>query len=245
MIGDVPAWAMLVWRWGMNAARASCSNRGTFSIVFRPSYRNMLDFVKVPCNFWEKYTGTCLNTRNERAWHWATSVFKLRYVRFLSVWRRTARHFYGCTHFLSWYKSETNSRTHSYTVTHLGTHIHAQAYGHTGHSLSLSLPLSLSLSHTHTLSLSTIHVHLRYTQMAMSVSNFFSALWRPYWFSVLLILTSKRWLIVLSHVFRWSLVPYEVHVQHGCSKKTFQLRGCPSGEVYVPCIYTHARWELP
>ena len=234
MIGDVPAWAMLVWRWGMNAARASCSNRGTFSIVFRPSYRNMLDFVKVPCNFWEKYTGTCLNTRNERAWHWATSVFKLRYVRFLSVWRRTARHFYGCTHFLSWYKSETNSRTHGYLFAH---GIYSHSLGHTYSRASIR-------SHW-TLSLSTIHVHLRYTQMAMSVSNFFSALWRPYWFSVLLILTSKRWLILLSHVFRWSLVPYEVHVQHGCSKKTFQLRGCPSGEVYVPCIYTHARWELP
>ena len=146
MIGDVPAWAMLVWRWGMNAARASCSNRGTFSIVFRPSYRNMLDFVKVPCNFWEKYTGTCLNTRNERAWHWATSVFKLRYVRFLSVWRRTARHFYGCTHFLSWYKSETNLRTRSYTFIHLRTHPHTDA-----HTLtvwySLSLFLSPSLTH--------------------------------------------------------------------------------------------------
>ena len=114
----------------------------------------MLDLIfaklekKVPCNFWVKYTGTCLNTWNERAWRWATPAFMLSFVRFLSVWQRAARHFYGCTHFLSWHKSgKKNSRTHSYTVTDLGTHIHAQAHGHT---VILSLSTSLSLTHTDT-----------------------------------------------------------------------------------------------
>ena len=48
--------------------------------------------------------------------------------------------------FLSWHKSETNSRTHSYTFTHLRTHARAP---------TVILFLSFSLSHTQ----STIHVH--------------------------------------------------------------------------------------
>ena len=134
----------------------------------------MSDFVKVPCNFWEKYTGTCLNTWNEHAWHWATPVFMLRFVRFLSVWQRAARHFYGCTHFLSWHKSgKKNSRTHSYTVTDLGTHIHAQAHGHT---VILSLSTSLSLTHTDTHTHSTIHVHFVHSNGNVSFQLFFAPL---------------------------------------------------------------------
>ena len=34
-----------------------------------------------------------------------------------------------------------------------------------------------------------------------------------------------------------SILPYK-----GCTSK---LRGCTIGWVYVPCIYSHSRWELP
>ena len=154
MIGDVPAWAMLVWRWGMNAVRASCSNRGTFSIVFRPSYRNVLDFVKVPCNFWEKYTGTCLNMWNERAWHWATPVY-ICWDMYVSWSYGGERPVFFMAVLIFWADirvKQTHARTHIQPLTwaHTFTRKHTITLWF---SLSPSLSLSLSHTHTHTLSL--------------------------------------------------------------------------------------------
>ena len=116
-----------------------------------------------------KYTCTCLKTRNECAWHWATPVFMLRYVRFLSVLRRAARHFCACTHFLSWHKGETDSRTHSYTFTHLCTHTREHTLT-LWYSLSFFLSFFLSLSHTQ----SAVQVHFVTLKWQWQFPDFFS-----------------------------------------------------------------------
>ena len=160
-------------------------------------YRHVLDFfvlkLKAPCNIWVKYTGTCLNTWHERVRHWATPILMLSFVRFLSVWKRAAHHFCARTNFLSWHKSETNLRTHSYTFTHFRTYTHA-------HTLTLWYSLSFFLSLCHTQS--TIQVHIVRSNVSVSFQRFsalwwpywLSTIWPPYWLSVLLMLTPKRWL---------------------------------------------------
>ena len=100
--------------------------------------------LKASCNFWVKYIymGTCLNMWNERASHWATPVFMLRFVRFLSSPRaereRAAHHFCACTHILSW--QEWNKLTHALLYIHSLAHIHARAHAHT---------VILTLAHSH------------------------------------------------------------------------------------------------
>jgi len=165
----------------------------------------MLDliFVKVESSsqLLSEIYGICLNTWNERSWHWATPVFMLRFYSSLdwSVWKAgVARHFSACTHFLSWRvrrMTETNLRKQSYTFIHLRAH---------GHTEILSFSLSIFRSLTHSPSTSTL-----YAQMAMSVSNFFllflfsAQLWRHQWFSMdTLMLTSKT---EMTHSLRWSV----------------------------------------
>ena len=133
----------------------------------------------------------------------------LSYVLFLSVWKRAARHFCVCTHFLSWYKNETNSLTHSYTFTLLHTHTHTLWY---------SLSLSHSLSHTQ----SAIHGHFVRLNGNVSIQQFFGTL--PALLSVGTFDADTKemtWLILLTPVFRGLLAPYEV--QHCCSKQAVQI----------------------
>ena len=42
----------------------------------------------------------------------------------------------------------------------------------------------------------------------------------------------------------WHACKYKVHKLHQMDILRY-IRGCTSGGVYVPCIYMHARCELP
>ena len=84
------------------------------------------------------------------------------------------------------------------------------------HAHTVIFSFSLSLFHKQ----STIHVHFVHSNGNVSFQSF-AELWQPYWLLVLLLLISKKWLILLSPVSRWSLAPCEV--QHGCSKQMFKL----------------------
>ena len=176
--------------------------------------------LKVPCNFGVKYTGTCVNTWNESARHWATPVFMPRFVRFLSVWKRAARHFCLGSIWADIRVKQIQACAHIHALTCARTHARSHC-----DSFFLSLPVS------HTIHNPRPFCTLRWQCQLQRVFwlLFFCcccfvvfccpppplSLWRPYWLSALSMLTSKRWLILLSPVFQWSLVPYGV--QHGCS----------------------------
>ena len=108
--------------------------------------------------------------------------------------------------------SDTNSCMHSYILYSLTcAHTPMCTCSHCD-----ILFLSLSLFHKQ----STIHVHFVHSNGNVSFQSF-ADLWQPYWLLALLLLTSKRWLILFSPIFRWSLAPCEV--QNGCSKQMFKL----------------------
>ena len=184
----------------------------------------MLDliFVKVESSsqLLSEIYGICLDTWNERAWHWATPVFMLRFYSFQVLTEAYGRPEWPVTFLpvLSNSLSELTGKANDWNkLTQAVIHIHSLARTHYTHADTVTLryfqSFYLSLSHTHSVHFVRSNGNVSF-QLFSSISFFGIALAASVIQYGHFDANIKDWddsfTEMVSPVFPWSCAPHEV-----------------------------------